>query len=385
MSEIGMASSSANGARASTAKARGETDPLAVHLLSGLPTPGNEASFARMRESLRILELAESPDPGLLRAKDVGIRLPPHAEPGGVVDAWEDGAFLSEWFGRPARLASVVTLIDVDAALALLESTGSLAERGWGRNAFDVRTVADLAVEQIEAATHLWLSGRGPCREDLIRRLELLNPSADRVGMEGGPIAEVVRRARRVLAIGPEETAGRELASGAEARPIRVVPAWLELLRGDPAQAIAAERPGHLVYRRARPFDPERLGDWFAAPPRGLVRGKGRIWLATHWEESFGYSCAGPVHRLFAAGGWWAARSDGGWPSCPVQQRDLLARWHPRFGDRRQELVLVGLDLDREAICASLDACLVADEAIASGLDTSAGNDLRLQGGSGIH
>ncbi len=380
-----MASSSGSGADASTAQAGGETEPLAVHLLSGLPSPGNEATFARMRESLRILELAEAPDPDLLLAKDVGIRLPPHAEPGGIVDSWEDGAFLSDLFGRPARLASVVTLIDADAAIALLEATGSLAERGWGRNAFDVRTVADLAVEQIEAATHLWLSGRGPCREELIRRLELLNPAADRVGMADGSIAEVVRRARRVRSIGPEEKAGRELASGAEERPIRVVPAWLDLLRGDPSQAIGVERPGHLVYRRARPFDPERLGDWFAAPPRGLVRGKGRIWLATHWEESFGYSCAGPVHRLFGAGGWWAARSDGGWPSCPEQQRDLLARWHPRFGDRRQELVLAGLDLDREAICASLDACLVAEDALESRPDASAGNDLRLQGGSGVH
>ncbi|MFO0690094.1 MAG: GTP-binding protein [Myxococcota bacterium] len=361
-----MASHSASGPRASSVQDRGETDPLAVHLLSGLPSPGNEAAFAQMRESLRILELAEAPDPDLLRARDVGIRLPPHAEPGAIVDSWEDGVFLSELFGRPARLASVVTLIDAEAAIALLESTGSLAERGWGRNAFDVRTVADLAVEQIEAATHLWLSGRGPCREELIRRLELLNPAAVRVEMEAGAIAEVVRRASR-------------------GRPIRVVPAWLDLLRSDPSRAIAADRPGHLVYRRAWPFDPERLGDWFAAPPRGLVRGKGRIWLATHWDESFGYSCAGVVHRLFGAGGWWAARSDGGWPSCPVQQRDLLARWHPRFGDRRQELVLVGLDLDREAICASLDACLVDEVELESRPDASAWNDLRLPDGSGVH
>lgn len=45
----------------------------------------------------------------------------------------------------------------------------------------------------------------------------------------------------------------------------------------------------------------------------------------------------------------------------------------------------VALDLDREAIRASVDACLVADAALESGLDARGGNDLRRQGGSGIH
>lgn len=100
-----MASRSASGAGASTAQVPGEAEPLAVHLLSGLPSPGDEATFARLRESLRILDLAEAPDPDLLLAKDVGIRLPPHAEPGGIVESWENGAFLSDLSGRPASRA----------------------------------------------------------------------------------------------------------------------------------------------------------------------------------------------------------------------------------------------------------------------------------------
>jgi G3E family GTPase len=364
------------------AAAGGEADRLAVHLLSGLPTPVNEATLATLRADLGIVALGEAPDRDLARAGEVGIRLPPHVEPGVVVESWEDGAYLSDLFGRPARLASVVTLIDPDATIELLESTGSLAERGWGRNAFDVRTVADLAVEQIEAATHLWISGHGSRGEELARRLELLNPSADRVGLEAGAFRERIRHEGRSSASPAKQGA---LDAAPADRSIRVVPAWLELLRGDPAEAHAADRPGHFVYRRSRPFDPERLGEWFAAPPRGLVRGKGRIWLASHWDESFGYSCAGPVHRLFGAGGWWAARADGAWPTCPTQQRDLLARWHPRFGDRRQELVLVGLDLDREAVGASLDACLVADETLERGLDGRVRGDLRVPVGSGLH
>lgn len=331
---------------------------LVVHLLSGLPSPGNEATFARLRESLAILSLGEAPAAVLDRVDAVGIQLPPHVEPGALVDAWEDGVFLSDLFRRPAVLASVVVLVDPVAMIGWLDCGDSLAQRGWGRHALDVRTVADLAVEQIERATHLAFSGKAAGGSDLARRLELLNPTAER------------------LVLGEASISGRST---------RVTPAWLELLRSDPFLERAFDRPDHLLYRRARPFDPERLGEWLAAPPRGLLRGKGRIWLGNEWALAFGYSCAGPVHRLFSAGAWWAAKPAGTWPSCPVQQRDLLARWHPRFGDRRQELVLVGPDLDREAIAETLDACLVDPDPPTSPLGADASRALGWSGRSEVH
>jgi hypothetical protein len=36
-------------------------------------------------------------------------------------------------------------------------------------------------------------------------------------------------------------------------------------------------------------------------------------------------------------------------------------KWDPAYGDRRQEIVFIGIDMDQAAIRARLDACLVDD------------------------
>ena len=45
----------------------------------------------------------------------------------------------------------------------------------------------------------------------------------------------------------------------------------------------------------------------------------------------------------------------------PDQQPD----WHPRFGDRAQQLVFIGQGMDEATMRARLDACLL-DEALAA-------------------
>jgi hypothetical protein len=41
--------------------------------------------------------------------------------------------------------------------------------------------------------------------------------------------------------------------------------------------------------------------------------------------------------------------------------------WHPLYGDRRQELVLIGVDLPEAEVRAELDACLLTDDELVRG------------------
>jgi G3E family GTPase len=119
---------------------------------------------------------------------------------------------------------------------------------------------------------------------------------------------------------------------------------------------------GSFVYRARRPLDPEKFLAFVHRSWPGLVRAKGHFWLATRPEWIGLYSVAGIQTRCEPKGYWWATVPATHWPTYQ-EFRDLLAKhWDKRWGDRRQELVFIGVGLDEVAIRTALDDCLVGTE-----------------------
>ena len=115
------------------------------------------------------------------------------------------------------------------------------------------------------------------------------------------------------------------------------------------------------VYRARRPFDPAALHAFFDGRWPGVIRAKGFFWLATrpHWVGEL--SQAGALVRHEAAGFWWAAVPKAALARATEELRARIdRRWHARWGDRRQELVFIGIGMDKSAIVEALDACLLA-------------------------
>ena len=116
-------------------------------------------------------------------------------------------------------------------------------------------------------------------------------------------------------------------------------------------------------YRVYRPFHPQRFWDWFNGDHPGLLRVKGLIWLATRNLLVGGISRTPGQNGCGAAGIWWAALPREEWPREPDALMRMQETWREPYGDRRQELIMIGEGLDLSVnLRRELDACLLTDE-----------------------
>ena len=83
------------------------------------------------------------------------------------------------------------------------------------------------------------------------------------------------------------------------------------------------------------------------------------------WAGS--WQLAGAIGRHEAAGFWFAAVPETRWPEDPTWRAMVKDLWLEPYGDRRQEMVFIGVDMDEAAIRRSLDACLLTDAEMKGG------------------
>jgi G3E family GTPase len=259
----------------------------------------------------------------------------------------EDGVGL----GDVARLDTRVTVVDA------ARFVDDLSSRGQSLGEDDGRTVADLLVDQVEFADLVVLSKCDLVDEARVERTEHAVRQLNRG-------ARIVRAEHGRVPIGELLGTGRfDFDEAAEH------PGWLRVLRGEEEPETEEYGIGSFVYRRRRPFHPERLWAAVHEPWPGVLRSKGFFWLVSRPAIVGEWSTAGPIINLGAVGTWWATQPEAAWPD-DVRER-IAAEWDPEFGDRRQGLVFIGQSLDREAFVARLDAALMSDEELAGGCEAT--------------
>ncbi|AEA62638.1 Putative metal chaperone YciC [Burkholderia gladioli] len=263
----------------------------------------------------------------------------------------EDGRSLNEI----AQLDTMVTVVDGYNFLLDYSSRDSLQSRGESLGEEDRRTVVDLLIEQIEFCDVIVLNKvdliSDAERERLMAILRGLNPRARIELAEFGKVP-----LERVLGTGLFDF---DEASKA--------PGWLQEMRGTHTPETDEYGIRSFVYRARRPFHPQRFHELIGSEWPGVVRSKGFFWLASHPTLAGSWSQAGAVARHGPAGYWWAAVPEERWPQDPEAVAAIRAKWDERVGDARQELVLIGMDMDEASMRARLDACLLSDEEMSRG------------------
>ena len=261
----------------------------------------------------------------------------------------EDGESLAD----VARIDTMVTVVDVSSLLNDYSSRDYLRHRSEALGLDDDRTLVDLLVEQIEFADVVVLNKIdlvGAERSAMVRRIVYaLNPQARLVEARFGQVP--------LEAVLDTKSFNLERA--------QQNPLWANELYGFKDHRPEAEEYGvsSFVYSARAPFHPQRFQDFIGSRWKGVVRAKGFFWLATRPAHVGELSQAGAVIRTSPRGLWWAAVPEYEWPDSPESLAALREKWHGAYGDRRQQLVFIGIDMDKNDLRRRLDACLIGSDA----------------------
>ena len=253
-----------------------------------------------------------------------------------------------------AQLDTMVTVVDARNFLRDFHSTQDLQDRNQGINEADERTIVDLLTDQVEFANVILIN-----KTDAVSPEELAEVRGIIKALN--PKARVQETHRSQVDLGTVLGTGLYQQSEAEQSH-----GWLDSLQGHTPET---EEYGisSFVFRSHLPLHPERFDAFVRSSSSGVIRAKGLFWLATRMELAGFVSQSGVMRSTRAMGFFWSAVPQNEWPQDEASREEILSNWQEPHGDRRQEIVIIGRHMDREALLQEFRACLLTAKEMKGG------------------
>lgn len=257
-----------------------------------------------------------------------------------------------------SRLDTMVTVVDAFNFFKDFGSADTILAREMTEDQEDDRSIVNLLTDQVEFANVIILNKSDLATEEqlglLEKTLHKLNPTAKIIKTSHSKIDP-----KEILNTGLFDYEVAEQSAGWQKE--------LELAQKGIAHSPETEEYGisSFVYQNSRPFHPQRFLEYVSQDfPTSIIRSKGIFWIASRRDKAILWSQAGGSLKAEIYGRWWA--------SVPLKQRamsenyienqdHIQAKWDKIWGDRMNELVFIGQDMDKEKIMADLDKCLLTD------------------------
>ncbi len=261
----------------------------------------------------------------------------------------ENGESLSD----VSRLDTMVTVVDAANLLKNYNSTDFLKDRGESLGEEDERTLVDLLVDQIEFANVIILN-----KSDLITPEELATVRAIIRGLNAR--ARIIETTLGRVGLDDILDTGLFHLEEAQEHPL-----WAQELYNFKDHVPETEEYGivSFVYRARAPFHPGKIHQFFNESWPGVIRAKGFFWVSSRPDLVGEIAQAGAFVRHQGIGRWWAAVPKDRWPQEREARNTILQTWDNQYGDRRQEIVFIGLkaEMDETALRKRLDDCLIKE------------------------
>ena len=261
-----------------------------------------------------------------------------------------------------SRFSYVDTMVTVVDAFNFFKDFGSpetLVDRDLTNIEDDDRTIVNLLTDQIEFANVIILN-----KTDLVDKehLGILRACIKKLNQS----AKIIET--KYSEISPKEILNTSLFNFEEAEQSA---GWMEELEKDEHTPETEEYGiSSFVFRSKKPFDPVRFWDYLQNKfPTSIIRSKGLFWLSSRPDQALVWSQAGGSLKAEGAGVWWASmlfHERIKYLPFVENQKQIESEWDKLFGDRKNEIVFIGQNMDEKLIKDELELCLSTDDEINS-------------------
>lgn len=252
---------------------------------------------------------------------------------------------------------TMVTVVDAFNFLKDFSSPQYLTDRNLTDIEGDDRTIVNLLTDQVEFANVILLN-----KTDLVEEFELrnlydiiskLNPEAKIIPSNYSKV-----EIREVIDTGMFDFEKAEASAG-----------WIRELENEHLPETEEYGIGSFVFRSKKPFHPDRFLDFVQNKfPTNIIRSKGLFWLESRPDQALVWGQAGGSLKADSAGVWWSSmpfESRILQMSFVENQQQIESDWDITFGDRKNEIVFIGQNINETIIRSLLEKCLLTDKELA--------------------
>eukprot|EP01006_Ploeotia_vitrea_P001729 TRINITY_DN105511_c0_g1_i1.p1 TRINITY_DN105511_c0_g1~~TRINITY_DN105511_c0_g1_i1.p1 ORF type:complete len:559 (+),score=73.43 TRINITY_DN105511_c0_g1_i1:29-1705(+) len=342
-----------------------KTGAQVQHLAENMVQLSNGCICCTLRDDLvrGIADLAKQGEFDFLVIESTGI-----SDPIGVAESFAL-ALPKEKYGMSiltevARIDTLVTVLDGKNWHEYLSSDQDVSERWEGVDKEDKRQVSCLMVDQMECANVI-----------LLNKIDLM--SAEEIGTVRAFISKLNPDAT-IIETDHCQTDLTNVLNTKKYKFSKVcqMPNWN---RENKKPEVEEYGISSAIYRRFRPFHPERLNNFlmnYNKHSKVILRAKGWIWSAANHSNKRLLHAAGPIITVEDDEPWLVTTPQDELDETAdtelaaimsLKQKQNDGTENPKYnvyGDRRQELVWIGLNMTEswKSIEKDLDQCLLTDD-----------------------
>ncbi len=255
-----------------------------------------------------------------------------------------------------SQLDTMVTVVDALNFFNDFDSEDTIADRKLDNEGIDERSIVNLLTDQLEFANVIVINKVDAVSPDDLQLLKQtiikLNPDAKILETSYARIDP-----RTILNTGLFDYEKAESSAG-----------WIKELNNEHVPETEEYGISSFVFRDPRPFHPQRFWEFINQDwPASIVRSKGIFWLGSRPDKALLWSQAGGSLKAEPYGSWWASMSYKQRAANPLymeNQQTIMDKWDKQWGDRLNEIVIIGQEMNKEEMWQEFSQCLCTTEEI---------------------